>query len=42
MNWDDGVALTVKWYRDNEWWWRPIKSGAFKEYYKRQYEDREK
>ena len=42
MNWDDGVALTAKWYRENEWWWRPIKSGAFKEYYKRQYEDREK
>ena len=41
MKWEDGVALTVKWYRENEWWWRPIKSGAFKEYYKRQYEGRE-
>ncbi|MDZ4858107.1 MAG: dTDP-glucose 4,6-dehydratase [Candidatus Hydrogenedentes bacterium] len=39
--WDEGIASTVKWYRDNEWWWRPIKSGAFREYYKRQYEDRE-
>ncbi|MCC6155046.1 MAG: GDP-mannose 4,6-dehydratase, partial [Candidatus Hydrogenedentes bacterium] len=42
MNWDEGVALTAKWYKDNEWWWRPIKDGSFKEYYKRQYEDREK
>jgi len=41
MNWDDGIALTVKWYQENEWWWRPIKSGAFREYYKRQYEDRQ-
>lgn len=42
MNWDDGIAFTVKWYQENEWWWRPIKSGAFREYYKRQYEDRER
>lgn len=40
MNWDDGMALTVKWYQENEAWWRPIKSGEFKEYYKRQYEGR--
>jgi len=35
----DGVAKTVRWYRENEWWWRPIKQGdpAFREYYARQY-----
>lgn len=38
--WDDGVNATVRWYQENEWWWRPIKSGEFREYYKRQYEDR--
>jgi len=37
MNWDDGVANTVEWYKSNEWWWRPIKSGEFKEYYLKQY-----
>lgn len=37
MPWDEGVALTVRWYMDNEWWWRKIKSGEFREYYKRQY-----
>lgn len=37
MDWDQGVAETVQWYRDNEWWWRKIKSGEFLEYYKRQY-----
>lgn len=40
MDWDAGIAHTVKWYQDNEWWWRPIKSGEFREYYQRQYGDR--
>ena len=40
MDWDEGIALTVKWYQDNEWWWRKIKTGEFLEYYKRQYADR--
>ncbi len=37
-----GLAETVDWYRQNEWWWRPIKQGdpAFKEYYQRQYDGR--
>jgi dTDP-glucose 4,6-dehydratase len=38
--WDEGLALTVQWYQDNEWWWRPIKSGEFREYYERQYGSR--
>ncbi|HNR34691.1 MAG TPA: dTDP-glucose 4,6-dehydratase [Candidatus Hydrogenedentes bacterium] len=37
MDWDEGVALTVRWYRENEWWWRPIKTGEYLAYYKRQY-----
>lgn len=37
MDWDAGVAQTVTWYQSNEGWWRKIKSGAFLEYYKRQY-----
>lgn len=41
MNWDEGIALTVKWYQENEWWWRKIKTGEFLEYYKRQYAGRE-
>lgn len=40
MDWDEGVAHTVAWYRDNEPWWRAIKSGEYKEFYKRQYSDR--
>ncbi|HEO69689.1 MAG TPA: dTDP-glucose 4,6-dehydratase [Candidatus Hydrogenedentes bacterium] len=37
LSWDDGMAFTVKWYQDNEWWWRKIKTGEYLEYYKRQY-----
>ena len=33
----DGLAQTVEWYRDNEWWWGPIRSGAYREYYERHY-----
>jgi dTDP-glucose 4,6-dehydratase len=34
------LALTVDWYRDNEWWWREIKTGDYLEYFKRQYGER--
>lgn len=40
MDWDEGVALTVEWYQNNEWWWRKIKSGEFLDYYRKQYEER--
>jgi dTDP-glucose 4,6-dehydratase len=25
---DQGLEETIAWYRDNEWWWRPAKSGV--------------
>ncbi|MEP7355715.1 MAG: dTDP-glucose 4,6-dehydratase, partial [Anaerolineales bacterium] len=34
---EQALAETVAWYRDNEWWWRPIKNGDFKAYYAQQY-----
>ena len=39
---EEGLAQTVKWYRDNEWWWRPIKDAdpAFRSYYDSQYGSR--
>ena len=24
-----GIRQTVQWYLDNEWWWRPIRDGAY-------------
>ena len=35
-----GLAETVAWYRDNRWWWEKIKSGEYSEYYQRQYGNR--
>lgn len=35
----EGLRETVRWYRENEWWWRPIKERdpAFRAYYEAQY-----
>ncbi len=33
----EGLERTVEWYKDNEWWWGPIRSGEYLDYYKRQY-----
>jgi dTDP-glucose 4,6-dehydratase len=37
---ETALKMTVDWFKQNENWWRPIKSGEFKDYYKRQYEQR--
>ena len=35
VSFPDGLYSTVQWYLQNEAWWRPIKSGEFREYYTR-------
>ena len=37
VRFEDGLPLTVDWYRDNEWWWAPIRSGEYRQYYERTY-----
>jgi len=37
VRFEEGLARTVAWYRDNESWWEPIRSGAYREYYERHY-----
>jgi dTDP-glucose 4,6-dehydratase len=39
---EQGLAETVAWYQQNEWWWRPIKEAdpAFQAYYQTQYGNR--
>jgi dTDP-glucose 4,6-dehydratase len=32
-----GLRETVAWYLDNKDWWQRVRSGAYREYYKRQY-----
>ena len=33
----EGPEQAVEWYRGNDWGGEPIRSGAFREYYERQY-----
>jgi dTDP-glucose 4,6-dehydratase len=40
VSFDDGLATTVGWYRENEAWWRALKAGDWDAYYRRQYGDR--
>ena len=37
VDFDEGLRRTVEWYRDNEPWWGPIRSGEYRSYYERQY-----
>lgn len=39
-NFMNGIEQTVKWYLENEAWWRPLSNEKYQEYYKKQYEDR--
>ena len=37
---EQAIERTVRWYAENEWWWRKIKSGEYLDYYKRWYGQR--
>lgn len=37
VDFEEGLRATVEWYRNEESWWRPLKSGEFLDYYKRNY-----
>jgi len=37
VRFEEGLERTVAWYRDNAWWWEPIRSGDYRAYYTRQY-----
>jgi dTDP-glucose 4,6-dehydratase len=40
VEFEAGLQATIAWYRANESWWRPLKSGEFRDYYTRQYSGR--
>ena len=37
VTWQDGLARTIEWYKDNQPWVERIRSGAYREYYKTMY-----
>jgi len=40
VDFEQGIIRTIKWYRENESWWRRVKSGQYQRYYKSQYSRR--
>ncbi len=36
-NFDEWLEKTVKWYQENDTWWKNVKNGEYKEYYQKQY-----
>jgi len=36
----EGLKKTIAWYKDNQSWWKNIKSGEYLEYYKKNYSNR--
>jgi dTDP-glucose 4,6-dehydratase len=37
---EEAIRATVRWYVENRWWWEPIRSGEFRDYYERVYGSR--
>ncbi len=40
VGFEEGMARTVGWYRENEAWWRRLKDGSYREYYREMYANR--
>lgn len=40
VNFSDGMKMIVDWYQKNQVWWKAVKSGAYADYYKKNYENR--
>lgn len=40
VTFDEGLQKTIDWYKNNEDWWKKIKSGEYKKYYEKQYSNR--
>jgi dTDP-glucose 4,6-dehydratase len=37
---EQGLKETVDWYLENKSWWERVRSGAYQEYYEKQYNNR--
>ncbi len=40
ISFQEGLRMKVLWYKNNEGWWKKIKSGEFSKYYENQYTNR--
>lgn len=40
LSFDEALARTVQWYKDNKDWWKRLKAREFEEYYDKQYKKR--
>lgn len=40
FSFDEGLSLTIDWYKNNSAWWQRLKDKEFDSYYKKQYADR--
>lgn len=40
VNFEEGLARTVEWFKEHEAWWKNVKSGEYQTYYEKQYEKR--
>lgn len=34
---DERLEETINWYKENQWWWKKLKTGEYLKYYKKQY-----
>ena len=37
VSFEEGIAKTIEWFKNNEKWWKNIKSGDYQKYYEKQY-----
>lgn len=37
VTFEEGMQKTIEWYKNNESWWKNIKSGEYQDYYEKQY-----
>ena len=40
IDFEKGLSEMIEWYKNNPDWWKRIRSGEYKDYYKKQYDER--
>ena len=40
ISFEEGIRKTIDWYRENQDWWKNVRSGAYQEYYQKNYGNR--